>query len=200
MNDSLERGAVLIPGGMYGTSAPLLMYSGDAALARGARLERVEWSRPDEPRHLDPTERGPWVLSDVDPVLDRLTVDWPAAMPVLVGKSLGSYAAAAAASRGLPAIWLTPVLTDDWVPDALRRASAPCLLVGGTADPLWDGALARQLSPYVLEVDDADHGMYVPGPLAGSARVLGRVVTAVEEFLDEVVWPASDRPASDRPA
>lgn len=57
------------------------------------------------------------------------------------------------------------------------------------ADKLWDGALARKLSPYVLEVADADHGMYVPGPLAASAAVLGRVATAVEKFLDEVVWP-----------
>lgn len=40
----------------------------------------------------------------------------------------------------------------------------------------------------MLEVPDADHGMYVPGPLAGSAEVLGRVVTAIEEWLDNVVW------------
>jgi hypothetical protein len=31
--------------------------------------------------------------------------------------------------------------------------------------------------------------MYVPGPLAASAAVLGQVATAVEDFLDEVVWP-----------
>jgi hypothetical protein len=81
---------------------------------------------------------------------------------------------------------LTPVLTSDWVVSALRRCPAPFLLVGGTADKLWDSALARELSRYVLEVEGADHGMYVPGPLAGSAAVLGQVVTAVEEFLDEV--------------
>ncbi|MFG3580989.1 hypothetical protein [Micromonospora chersina] len=57
------------------------------------------------------------------------------------------------------------------------------LLVGGTADPLWDGAVARQLSPHVLEVPDADHSMLVPGPLARSAEALGRVCTAVEDFV-----------------
>jgi hypothetical protein len=31
--------------------------------------------------------------------------------------------------------------------------------------------------------------MYVEGPLAGSAEVLGQVATAVERFLDDVVWP-----------
>jgi hypothetical protein len=71
---------------------------------------------------------------------------------------------------------------------ALRRSTAPTLLIGGTADKVWDGTIARQLSPYVFEVLDADHGMYVPGPLAASATVLGRVATAIEEFLDDVLW------------
>jgi hypothetical protein len=71
---------------------------------------------------------------------------------------------------------------------ALQAATAPMLLIGGTADETWDGALARKLSPHVLEVDGADHGLYVRGPLAASAAVLGLVATAVERFLDEIVW------------
>jgi hypothetical protein len=34
----------------------------------------------------------------------------------------------------------------------------------------------------------------VPGRLAASAAVLGRMATAVEDFLDEVVWPAVSSP------
>jgi hypothetical protein len=41
----------------------------------------------------------------------------------------------------------------------------------------------------VLEVDGADHGLYVPGPLAASAAVVGRLATAVERLLDGTVWP-----------
>jgi hypothetical protein len=70
----------------------------------------------------------------------------------------------------------------------LGRASAPFLLVGGTADEWWDGALAGRLSPYVLEVEDADHALGVPGPLTGSIAVLGRMVVAVQEFLDAIGW------------
>ena len=72
---------------------------------------------------------------------------------------------------------------------ALRRATGPCLLVGGTADRFWDGRAARSLLAEVVEVDGADHGMFVPGRLAASAAVLGQVITAVEDFLDHVVWP-----------
>jgi hypothetical protein len=41
----------------------------------------------------------------------------------------------------------------------------------------------------VFEVDGADHGMYVPGPLTDSIAVLAGVVSAVEEFLDAIDWP-----------
>lgn len=68
-----------------------------------------------------------------------------------------------------------------------RRSGGP-LLVGGTSDQLWDGGTARLVTPHVLEVEDADHGMLIPGALSASAAVLGQVITAVEDFLDRVVW------------
>ena len=50
--------------------------------------------------------------------------------------------------------------------------------------------MARALTPHVVEVAGADHGMIVVGqPLARFAAALGRVVAAVENFLDQHVWP-----------
>ncbi|MGW4296911.1 hypothetical protein ACWEH1_28295 [Micromonospora chersina] len=37
--------------------------------------------------------------------------------PLLIGRSLGTDAAAIAAQRSLPAVWLTPLLTLPWVAD-----------------------------------------------------------------------------------
>ena len=109
--------------------------------------------------------------------------------PLVIGKSLGSNTAGLVAERSLPAVWLTPLLTGPWVAAALGQATAPLLLVGGTNDPSWDSELARRLSPHVLEIDGADHGMYVQGPLTDSIDVLKQVVVAVEEFLDTIAWP-----------
>jgi pimeloyl-ACP methyl ester carboxylesterase len=184
------RAAVIVPGRAYGPDAPLLRYATDAAMARGARIHALRWTVP---QRLDPvSEPAPtavsrWVVEQVTPVLDGLSDT----RPLVIGKSLGSLAAALAARRSLPAVWLTPLLRNDDVIRALRQSTAPYLLVGGTGDPSsWDGRLARKLSPHVLEIDGADHGLYVPGPLAASAAVLGLVVTAVEQFLDQMVWPA----------
>ncbi|WP_427892839.1 alpha/beta hydrolase [Kribbella sp. GL6] len=179
------REAILVPGGQFGPTAPLLMYAGDAAERRGAEVTRVWWDDYDRPLTLRPKERGPWVLEQVQ----RAVPSFDAPETLLIGKSLGSHAATLTADHHLPAIWLTPVLTSDWVVRALRRATAPFLLVGGTADPLWNSTLAHDLTDHVLEIDGADHGLYVPGPLAASTAVLGQVATATEDFLDKIVWP-----------
>lgn len=128
----------------------------------------MEWDPPYDPNKTPLEAAGPWVARQIPCVSGR---------PLLIGKSLGSIAASTAAEHGLPAMWLTPLLTLDWVVDALRCATGPVLLVGGTADKSWDGRLARELSPHVVEVEGAKHGMYVPGRLANSAAVLGQVVT-----------------------
>jgi hypothetical protein len=181
----MERGMVVIPGSQLGPHQPLLSYTWLAGRDRAAEAYHVEWPA-ERPPLGDPAAAVHWVGERIGAVLD----DFPVPRPVLVGKSLGTYAAALAADRGLPAIWHTPLLTVPECVAALRRARAPYLLIGGTADSLWDGDLARSLTPHVMEVAGADHGMIVAGaPLARSAEALGRVVTAVEEFLDNEVWP-----------
>lgn len=146
-------------------------------------MHRLSWSA-EPPDHTKP-EVEAWVCAQVAPVLDQV-----GGTPLLVGKSLGVNAAGLAAQRGLPAVWLTPVLRFmPWVVEALAAATAPFLLIGGSADRGWDTDLARGLTPHVFVVDGADHGMYVPGPLRDSVKVLGEVVDVVEMFLDDIAWP-----------
>ena len=161
------------------------MFATDAAIARGAEPKLLWWQDLDTLRAVPANEIGAHIAAQIAPhVAGR-----DPANTLLVAKSLGTHGATVAADNYLPAVWLTPLLTSDWVIDGLRRSTAPFLLVGGTADSFWDSALAHELSPHVLEIDGADHGMYVPGRLAASAAVLGEVATAVEDFLDQVVWP-----------
>lgn len=156
----------MLPGRTFGPYAGMLAYAGAVAAERGAAVYRHEWSG-DVPDPFRPGIEG-WVRAEVEPLLGG--------SPLLIGKSLGTNAAGLAAERSLPAVWLTPVLTLPCLVAGMERATAAFLLVGGTADPYWDPAVARRLTPHVLEV--------VPGPVSGSVAVLGRVVAAMEEFLD----------------
>jgi hypothetical protein len=78
---------------------------------------------------------------------------------LLIGKSLSTRAAGIAAELALAAVWLTPLLDEPDCIELFRARTAPALFVGGTQDPTWDGALARELSPDVLELEGADHGL-----------------------------------------
>jgi hypothetical protein len=179
-----ERSAILAPGANYSADGPLLMYAGLAVQRRGGRLRPVVW---DLPRTSDISQLRGRVVSQVASAIDEMMAVTGTA-PVVIGKSLGSLAAPLVADRGLAAVWFTPLLTDELTVAALGRAAGPCLLAGGTADRFWDGQLARSLTPDVVEIGDADHRMFVPGPLAASAAALGQVITAVEDFLDHRVW------------
>jgi hypothetical protein len=176
------RSAVVAPGGNYGADGPLLMYAALAVQRRGGNSHRIAWELPGG---LDFSELREHVASRVGSAVDDITATAGSA-PVIIGKSLGSLAARVAADRGLAAVWFTPLLIDEPTVAALRRATAPYLLVGGTNDQFWDGQAARSLAADVLEIDGADHGMFVPGRLAASATVLGQVITAVEDFLDRI--------------
>lgn len=186
------RTAVLVPGGGSTTDIPLLRYAGLAVTRRDGQLQLVAWNGS-----ADWGSRHAFVADRITAALAEVAATGETA-PLLIAKSLGSLAAPLAADRGLPAVWFTPVLTDEPTVAGLRRATAPCLLVGGTADSLWDPAVARSISPHVVEVDGADHSMCVPGRVSASTAVLGQVMDAVESFLDEIVWPSA-REARDRP-
>ncbi len=179
----------MLPGGRYGPHTPLLSYAAEAAEARNADVWPVEWTQPQEAEDLSDAERGPRVLRHVTGPLAEAARGRASSDVLIIGKSLGVFAAPLAAEHRWPAIWLTPDLGSTHLVEVLRRRRAPFLLVGGTADQQWHGQIARGLTPHLLEVEGADHGMQLPGPLAASAVVLGQVATAVETFLDAVVWP-----------
>jgi hypothetical protein len=107
--------------------------------------------------------------------------------PVLVvGKSLGTYGARLAAERAYPAIWLTPVLTLVEVVDAIRANPARQLLVGGTADRLWDADVATSLAADgcdVLQLDGLDHGLIDLADPLHSAEALVEITRTMARFV-----------------
>jgi hypothetical protein len=164
------------------------MYTHVALQSRGAHTYPLVWKGVDR-LAADEHAMIEGVCEQTEAVLDRVHNDDP---PLLIGKSLGTAAAILAAHHGLPAIWFTPFLQHYPIVQALRRSTAPYLLVGGTADPAWNTALARELPGEVCEVAGADHGSFIRGrPLVESAHAMADVIEAVEAFIDTAVWPRS---------
>ena len=175
-----QRIAVLAPGANYPAAAPLLFYARLAVERRGGEVRPITWRLPqkfDDTQHRIDVVRGQ--------VAEAVGDD----NPLVIGKSLGSLSAGFVAEHALHAVWLTPLLTLPEVVEEITAAEYPPLLIGGSADKLWDGATARRISPHVLEIPGADHALHVPGPVSATTAVAGQVADAIDAFIGDLVWP-----------
>jgi hypothetical protein len=171
------RCVVVLPGIAYFSQAPLLWFARQAAQAR-------DWSV------LELTERVPreeepfaWMRDRAARALDAAEAETVA----VIGKSLASAAAPLVAERGLPAVWLTPLLDRPEVVGALEATSAPALLVGSRADPTWGEGTVPEGGPLeVLELEGLDHSLQVEGDPLASLDVLRRVTERIWEFLGRI--------------
>jgi hypothetical protein len=171
------RCAVVLPGVRYFSQAPLLWFAREAAQAAGwSALELSERAPADE-------EPFDWMRRRAASALDATA---EAGTVAVIGKSLGSAAAPLVAERGLPAVWLTPLLVRPDVAAALASSSAPALLVGSAADPTWsDGEQPAGDSVSVLEFQGLDHSLQVSGDPSASLDVLRQVTARIGAFLDQ---------------
>ena len=169
---------IIVPGGLYTVQGPLLDLADHALRDRRAPVEAVSWTVPYGLVRSGQAE--PFVRAHVISAMERS----PSDRPVLIGKSLGSFAAVLTAERQLPAIWLTPLLTEPAIAEAITAGTAPTLLIGGTADRFWVPEVAAATGKTVIVIPDGDHNLRVPGRLSNYTDVLGLIGTAIEEFLD----------------
>ncbi|MFI6633305.1 alpha/beta fold hydrolase [Nonomuraea fuscirosea] len=170
------RTALLLPGRGYNPARPLLHLARKVLLSHDWTVQEIWW---DVPGTLDQAAAPGWVAEQT-----RLALAAEEALTVLlVGKSLGTLAAPLAAERGLPAVWITPLLHIEDVSSALTATDAPTLLIGGTADPSWPAGAADRTGLEYLELPGADHGLELRGDAIGSAEFLVRVTAAMEAFV-----------------
>lgn len=174
-----SRGVALVaPGRAYPPSAPLLEFARRALIQHGFTVQQLWW---DSTARADDEDPEQWVRRHVEAAHAAEDADHV----LVVGKSLGTRAASYAAERGLDAIWLTPLLTEPPVAEAIGANAGRQLLVGGLRDELWVPSIARELGENgcdVLEVPDADHSMGTDDAIR-TAEIHVDVARAVEAFL-----------------
>ncbi|GBE24046.1 hypothetical protein BMS3Bbin02_00311 [bacterium BMS3Bbin02] len=170
-----DRVAVLLPGARYVPAAPLLWFARVAAQGQGWSVLQVwdQWDRS--------VEAEQWVADRLEAALNYVGDD---SRVLLITKSITSLALPAAVERGLPGLWLTPLLGRESVRAALKAAEAPTLAVGATADPTWDSEfVSGLLNIEVIEIVAADHSLQHATDVATSINYLRLVTEGIQTFL-----------------
>jgi pimeloyl-ACP methyl ester carboxylesterase len=169
-----DRCVVLLPGLFYPTRSPVLWFAREAANACG-------WSALEV---LGEPGREPDPLGWERECADRALATLQSASTVVIGKSLASLLTGPMSERGLPAIWLTPLLNETAVIDALAGLARPTLLVGGTADPTWQRErVPANHSLQLVEIPHADHSLQIRGDLEASIEALGQLTGTITSWL-----------------
>lgn len=170
-----DRVVTVLPGRGYGPDAPLLHFAAAVFRRAGWTIRDMRWSG-------GTSTTGDAASAQATEALDA--VDAPT--HVIVAKSLGTVAMPYAVEHGVRGVWLTPVLVDPEIELAVTRLSGVDLLVGGTADQLWDAEVAASSPARVLQIDAADHGLEVQDSVLDSIDVLRSVTYQVEKFREMV--------------
>jgi hypothetical protein len=164
---------LVLTGAGYGQQAPLLWWT--AAIARQCGCETVApaWTVDDAAR----TDPVGFVEQHVEAALGGRRPD------LVVAKSFGCFALPWAITHAIPGVWLTPVLTDDAVRDALAAASRAHVAVGGSDDPVWRPERVPQTRARLQTVDGADHALEVPGDWRRSQRLQADALDVVDRAV-----------------
>ncbi len=184
--------AVLLPGLGYTCDMPVFYYSELQFLVAGYDILRVDYDY----RHLRSTSAG------LENIAERLFADVAAAIHLgtqqrhypavaVVGKSLGTLAMAHLAESDVSqhewvSVWLTPLLKEDAVFDALMKASGPAAVVIGNDDHHYDEtrleSLAARDNVKVVIQPDGNHSLNAGNSARESAHSLANIIDQLDIF------------------
>jgi hypothetical protein len=168
--------AVLVPGAGYKVESPLLSWPAEQLRARAWQVQAIRWTDDDEP--------GDDPHGFAARAVQQAFAEFPhAEHRLIVAKSFGTFCIPWAEAAQVPAIWLTPILTDDVIRRTLAETSKPDLLIGGSKDKFWATAAPSETTPTFVDILDANHSLEVPNDWRASLAAHVQVFTAIERFL-----------------
>ena len=186
---------IMLPGIRYSCQMPLLFYPSRLLLNQGADVLWVEYAyytRPSfNPAPGSDDERR--LVTDVAAACRGALAARSYERVSIVGKSLASLAMARVLESEptlaeARAVWLTPLLRDPRVREALEQTRQPALVVIGTADDHYDVDILRALEARgrrVMRLEGADHSIEIEDDLGRSLKVMADVLQAIEAFLSD---------------
>lgn len=187
---------IILPGYRYPADMPPLHYSGRVLLDQGADLLRVDYayyrtSFMEQPE----SEQDQWISGDVFAACNAGLSHRLYEKITLVGKSLGTIAMGHLLGdprfQQADCVWLTPLLTVDWLCSRIEQMHPRSLFIIGTADQFYKPDILEHLENitkgHASVIEGANHALEIPGDIQKSLMALNQIVQALQKFLGEEV-------------
>lgn len=171
--------AVLLPGAGYTAQAPLLCWCAEMLTELGWHVQAVEWTIHDSAGN-DPRTFVEQAVAEAFDSAPR------ASRRLIVAKSFGTHALSWARRAGIPGVWLTPILTNDAVRQALLGASSADLAIGGEADELWLPEKVAGTDARLISVPEANHSLTIAGDWRRSLAIQNEIFIEIAGHLESM--------------
>lgn len=185
--NSLGKLAVVLPGAGYSFREPLLKYSIQILLKKQFRVLALDKVYGEDPkwRSLKSEDEARKVVEDdTIQVFKQIQNKFVEPIELLLGRSLGTYAIACLLEKEIvkpkKIVWQTPALGNKWL--TMRDCAIPGFGIVGTADYYYQQVIENLPKDRII-IENADHGMEIPGDPVQSIEVLRKVILATEEWL-----------------
>ncbi|WP_214797898.1 MULTISPECIES: alpha/beta family hydrolase [unclassified Exiguobacterium] len=127
---------MLLPGYGYTNDSPMFRYTTALCLENGLNILEVNYNYRDE--RYDSVDVSEAIVDDVRLVIDQVLQSHSFNEYIIVGKSLGTVAMASELTRNVfhdaKLIWLTPLLKQDDIYEAIQSHKGQQMVLMGTAD------------------------------------------------------------------
>jgi hypothetical protein len=171
-----DKIAVLLPGVGYTVQRPVLYWCAELLVQRGWRVEAIQWTLTED----DESRGGAIAAEAIGLALAGVPTT---SRRLIVAKSFGTHGLPWAVDAGVPGIWLTPVLFNDRIREALERAPASHLAIGGDQDELWSPAAELATAATLVTVPGATHALEVDGDWKRSLDVQSEVFSRISRWV-----------------
>lgn len=185
---------IMLPGLGYSTQRPLFHYATGVCLNNNVDVLNINYNfvKNEKFRVLPKEEQEQWMYEDVKTVVETAVKDPGYEQCILLSKSIGTIPMAREWTeetflQNSVGIWLTPLLKEDRVYQALVETELPSLCVIGDEDHhfIEERLSAVENNPLVstVVIPKADHGLEVQGNTLASIEAMKEIMVHVEAFI-----------------
>ncbi|TFG15440.1 hypothetical protein EU537_00035 [Candidatus Thorarchaeota archaeon] len=189
-----DKLAMIFPGRGYTTQAPLLYYTARTLLDKGYNVLNINYNylHNSDFSNASKEDQIKWIRTDTSAAYES-TKKIDADVEIIVGKSLGTIALSHLLknypeTRQMKTIWHTPLILSEDIQDAIRFHSSRPLLVIGKKDPHYEVSVLEDLlgstDGVAKVIEDANHGMEVPGGPQALLEVMIEIVKAMTTYIE----------------
>lgn len=185
---------VILPGYRYSADMPPMHYTRRILLEQGADTLSVDYVYYRTNFMKQPqNEQDRWLSTDVMAACSKVLSQHSYEKITLVGKSLGTLAMghllADRRFQQADCIWLTPLLTVDWLGSRIQQIYPRSLFIIGTADQFYQPDILKQLEKVTngrsLILEDVNHALEIDGDIQRSLEALSKITQTIQEFVKE---------------